>query len=271
MKKQAALLLAGVAIAALAPIQASAESTTADVTFTDGDAASTVFVKPGTGDDLIDPDDGTGATTGALRINWVPNIKFGEVAISVATTNHPSLITTYDDLGEASGAVTTTGNKIPQFVQISDTRGTVGGDGYTLKATASIFNETGGHTLDNTRIQFYSYRVTNSTMDKAATGGKDEDIAASSISGIAASSTPLATGAVNQLEPTQDIVILKTATKGDTDSSVTSLVFDQTYRSDKDYSSATTNDQIKLHVPMGESAKKVNYTSTLTWTLAQEY
>lgn len=273
MKKIQRVILTGAAGMFLMPVGVSAAETTADVTFIDGESQPTVFVKPGTSENIISPNDGVKGTTGALRINWVPNIRFGSAAINVASTSYSSLITTYDDLDDAgSGTVNAANQHIPQFVQVSDTRGTTNGDGYTLKATASVFTEAGGsHKLNNTRIQFYSCRVTNSSLDKAASGGADAAIANTVIAGIPTETIAPVTGAINQLTPSQEVQIVRTVQRGITDASATSVVFDGSYTSNKDYSTAAYNDQVKLFVPSGEGVKKTTYQSTLTWTLSQEF
>lgn len=268
-KKLTALLGLSLCGLMLAPAAASAATTTAtteaDATFQGGDPNEVYLVQPGTYDNEITPNAASGKTgdPGLIRINWVPNFSFGTLNISAGSKSHSSVLSatnTYDEV--ASGGATD--KKIPQFVQIRDTRGTRGA--FSLSATATVFTKEGGtETLDNTRIQFYGVKLTNNVIDRDASGAKDGDASA-----ILAGPTQLASltnGALTELS-TSSVDILKTQASQTADGSISSLVFDDTYTSQADYSAATHNDKVKLFVPAGEQPEDgATYKSTITWSL----
>lgn len=253
-KASAALSLAAV----LFPTAASAATTSTgttqgDVTFTEKTPDFLDMVKPGTYDTLIDGVDGNNGSPATLQINWVPNLHFGDVTKKVTDQSVPVQIGKYK---ERAGS---TNINIPQFVQVQDSRGTNGS--FKLTAKATLFTD-GSDTLTNTRVQFYGYKLTNTLKDKVAA---DAD-ATSLLEGIPTSS--IATGAMAELDPTNDLLIMQTNGTESATGSISSLVFDDTYTSSKDYSAATHNDKVKLFVPAGEGQVGNQYTSTITWTLS---
>lgn len=274
MKKTVAtvalLMIGGAAIIAGQPAQATEvgnPTTNGTVLFTPNDGTGGL-IKPGTIDTTIKLEEGA-STNGSLRLTNVPYFRFGSVKVSAQEQNYPSLLTSYQTTTtDADGVVTPSGTdvKIPQFVQVADERGKNGQ--FTVTATATNFTEKDvaeGETadvLENTRIQFYSQKLTNNILDK--TEGSD---ITTILSGIQNKS--LATTAMAELNATTPLTVLSTTTKG-ANASISSVVFDGSYTSDKIYDAVTDgiNDQVKLYVPSGESPKSnVTYKSTISWNL----
>lgn len=245
-------------------------TTNGTVLFTENDGVDGL-IKPGTENTTIKLEEGA-STKGSLRLTNVPHFRFGSVKVSAQAQNYPSLLTSYQTTTtDADGVVTPSGTdvKIPQFVQVADERGKNGI--FKVTATATNFTEQGvaeedtADVLENTRIQFYSQKLTNNVLDK--TSGSD---ITTILSGIQNKS--LTTTAMAELNSTP-LTVLSTTTKG-ANASISSVVFDGSYDKDKDYSTIKDdvenkeNDQVKLHVPTGESPKSnVTYSSTITWSL----
>lgn len=264
-KLMAGLLLSGIALSGATTALAAEETTEGTVKFNSELATESYIILPGTFDERIQPEGGASATSGAMRINYVPDFNFGELGITSVNASYAADMGTYFTYNE-DGTVSTTKKNIPQFAQVADASGNNAG-GFTLKATATTFKEdvaVGGHELANTRIQFYSQTLKNNVDDK---NGATTD----RVSGLEAAATPLSTGAMTELNPTSDITILKTAAAGKTNGSTSSVVFADAYDHEAAIADGTKNEGVKLFVPGGESPRNAVYKSTITWTLSDEF
>lgn len=279
MKKQVAaitLLTLGGALMVGQAAHAEDPTTNGTVQFSANSNGTGGLIKPGTpgkDEDKINVSENEGASSsGSLRLTNVPYFKFGKVIVSSTSTSYPSLLSTYQKMTKGEdGTLTPDGKdvKIPQFVQVVDERGDKTGV-FKVTAKATNFTEQNvadGKTadvLENTRIQFYSQALTNNTLPEGT------DIS-TMIEGLPTST--LSTKAIAELSPTTDLQILKTASAGSANASVSSVVFDSSYAADKDdvYNTAkdSQNPAVKLYVPAGESPKSdVVYSSTITWMLS---
>lgn len=258
-------------------------TTEGEVKFTPNTDGTGGLIKPGTENHTIQVADGA-ASTGSLRITNVPSFRFGTVSVSAQATSYPSLLTTYQttstDPEDGTVKVDTKKVKIPQFVQVADERGEAEGV-FKVTAKATKFTEQNvaeGETpdvLENTRIQFYSQVLRNNVLDKDAVNHVDAD-ATTILSGMNVDPAAEAGKPIGELNDTTALPILSTKVAGGANGSISSIVFDGSYTTDKDYDKLTdgkgnpltTNDQVKLSVPAGESPKSnVTYKSTITWNL----
>ncbi|WP_429948768.1 hypothetical protein IGJ55_002748 [Enterococcus sp. AZ170] len=257
-------------------------TTEGDVKFTPNTDGTGGLIKPGTVDDTIKVADGA-ASKGALRITNVPSFRFGTVSVSAQATSYPSLLTTYQTTSTDKDGIVTEGTKkvkIPQFVQVADERGEAEGV-FKVTAKATKFTEQDvaegkiADVLENTRIQFYGQTLRNNVLDKDAVNKVDAD-ATEILAGMNVDPAAEAGKPIGELNDTTALPILSTKVAGGANGSISSIVFDGSYTTDKEYDKLTdgkgnpltTNDQVKLSVPAGESPKSnVTYKSTITWNL----
>ncbi|MGX7013473.1 WxL domain-containing protein [Vagococcus silagei] len=219
------------------------------------------LIKPGTNNQVIELEGSEGkSTTGGLRIGFVPNITFKDAKVSVMHQEYSAQVIKYKYKDTAENKF------IAPFVQVIDERG--GDKGFKLLVKATKF-KTGSdateHILDNTRIKMYKKTLTNQTSDKGAGG-------------------PLATALLSGLNDGETFEeadkTLLTTKPGEgvgsaTNNAASSLVFDESYvanTTDTKYPTATsTTEGLKLVVPQGDQPRvNQTYTSTITWTLADQ-
>lgn len=231
----------------------------------DTDTANTI-IKPGSPEDeVIGLGTGAANTQGAARIEYVPKFSFGKPVVSPVAKEYPALYSTYVE--KPAGTAPTT-EFIPNFVQVTDARGT--GTGYwTLSVEQdAVFTNTGGNTLPKTRIYIHEQHLINNIQKEADLAG---------VADLATNPQPIG---LNGGQNESALVVLQNVkTKDSVDTSTSSNVFmDKAKYNVADYGSASTltpkltatstHDGVKLHVPAGD-LPKVNdkYTAKLTWTL----
>lgn len=223
------------------------------------------LVKPGTVEDNIWIGDDGAFTTGSLRFSNIPHIKFGEVNIKAQSMRYDAVMPTYQ--------VATNGEKpketdpkinIPHFTQIVDERGTTGQ--FEVKVSATEFTQVNDATkkLKNTRIELYNKTLRNNKVDKEDANGRDGD--ASTL--LDAPGLKTDTAVAIPISKQNSISLLKVKAGKNANATISSVVFDKEYKSDKDYKTIANNTNVKLFVPQGEQAEKgKNYKATLTWEL----
>lgn len=225
------------------------------------------LIKPGTREEFITMKTGMGTkTTGDLRFEFVPNIKFGDVKISSSSKKYPALPLEYtvkpaEDAEETTEAVT---NFIPPFIQVTDESGKEKTFKVTAKATlfekVDLENpdaEVNTSDLQNTRIKFLSGKLSNNILNTAEALDAD----ATSILG------GLVEGGVT-LNATSDSEILTSKDGTKTNATASSIVLDSEYLSTQAYTAADKMTKILLDVPAGERpTADTTYESTITWNL----
>lgn len=259
MKKSTVLLglaLSGVLLST-GTLQASAateKSTTTEgkVIFkTQGDDSEGEVTKPDTDEEIITPETG-GNTKGPLRFNQVPNFDFDTVEIRSETRANSALIDKYTKEGS------TDKNDISHFVQVEDVRGEKADWSVSVASSKFIPSVNTNPTLDKTHIEFTQGKLFNTRMS-------DAEIATS----VTKYDTKLVVGNDNAA-----VKLMETAAGKDTDSSKTSLVFNNSYTEANPAAGSETKDGkvynpgVKLNtIGSDEKVKGETYTATLTWTL----
>lgn len=233
---------------------ATTGNTEGSVTF--GTTTAIDPIKPGTEGEKITPEDGSNIE-GALRADYLPNIRFGSVDISTQTKDYASLWSTYTD-GEGNS-----GLQIPAYAQVTDVRGTTGQ--WELTVTAKAFT-TGveSEKLANSMIQLYGSTVTNNVADYTLPTATTDSV----VSGFP--TAPTTTAPVSLTLDTA-VSVMKVKAGQSSNASVTSNIFKSNY-SETDYGYNKTpatvkNEDVKLHVPSGEKPLAKAYTAVLTWNL----
>lgn len=211
--------------------------------------------KPGTEEDIIEPETG-GHTVGPLRLTHVPDFDFDQMEIASETRFGNALLEKYRDKGAAEV------KNISHFVQVEDVRGLKSGWTLTVSATKFMPSNTSNVPLSKSHIVLQQGILKNTRMTDAEISGK-------------------VSGFVKGMAITNDrqaVSILGTKPGENTDSSKTSLVFNDSYTKDQtDAGSVTigTGANTKLFNPgvqlqavgTDEKVKDENYTTTLTWTI----
>lgn len=242
-------------------------STKGTVTFekVDGNEGGGV-IEPGTEDkdeNEIDPGPGGdgGSTTGPLRLEFVPNFKFGTVKLKTGETTHGAIYQEYAKVNDPTAEV----KAMPQFVQVTDERGSAGK--WDVKVSATTFAPATGVTADqpalaNTKIVLKEQKFFNTVGDFVPGATATTDL----VEGFTADSAIPTDGS--------SIQILATKAGATTDGSKTSLVFNNAYVPLADgatspYVIGERNDGVMLKKANGDKVLTgVNYESTLTWTLS---
>ncbi|MGX7417565.1 WxL domain-containing protein [Carnobacterium gallinarum] len=263
MKKKvlAAVLLSGI----LLPTFASAADqpgvpTRGSVVFeVVGDTETGTVIVPGeedTDDNTIIPEGG-GSSTGPLRLESVPDIKFGTIKFKTGKTTHPALLEEYTKPAEP-----TVKRAIPHFVQVTDERGLVDGT-WKLNVTSTTFKDTAAVApeLINSKIILKQQSFFNSVGDFAT-----PVVAATTlVDGFTGTEATIPT------DGTTNVQILSTKTGQTTNGSKTSTVFNSAYLPENldSYEVNTYNDGVILDKANGDNVQiGVNYESNLIWTLS---
>ena len=233
------LLTGGVMINVASNISAttvSTKTTTGKVTFKENTDSNPIKdpVKP---DDNID--DNINGNTGSLVIDYASSFNFGEQKIS-------SSIETYDALPDTNFKDSTGATRsLPNFVQITDKRGTNAGWTLTAKQESQLKTSTNKE-LKAAEIKIHDVDFQTVSNNKAG-----------SPQTTATSTTPLT------LKPGAAVQI-STATAPDKDGKGYGM---GTWTNRFGTDSANTGKAVSLTVP-GESAKeKAEYSATITWSL----
>ncbi|MEI5993965.1 WxL domain-containing protein [Candidatus Enterococcus mansonii] len=246
-------------------VPAAAEtSTETTLEFIPNDANGGNPVIPGKGPDekaRIYPETTDGSyTNGALRIEHIPSIRFGQQKISSKIEYYQALWT-MGTVGEEETKV-----KIPTFAQVTDERGIQSSWKLTVyqeKAFQNTKNEK--NVLENTRIEIHEGQLFNTVEP-------DASVLVSGVLGLSpAKPVDIPVGAKGNA-----LQVMATKEGKDTDGSKTSVVF----ASPTDYDNEATfyakekqetllNDHggLKLRTPGKDKKEKATYSANLVWTL----
>lgn len=250
------LLLGGTAFAA----KVDSKDTDGTVKFTVDDGAGNI-IEPDPADDkdiiIKMPSTEGKSGTGAIRIQFVPNFRFGSHdGISAAAAKRPvELLKMNDETNAAKGL-------IAPFVQITDGRGVDGAEAsWALTASATKFaNATGTHDLGNSGITLEGSTLTttmgDSTLAEGMVEGQTKGV---KISTDATSPTPIMKTKLNQSTNGYQVsnVFHDNYTKGMTYPAITDI------QNAADSTKGVMFEKVANVSPL----KDVTYTSTITWTL----
>lgn len=212
------------------------------------------ITKPDTDEEIIEIPEGN-YTTGPLRLTFVPNFDFEVMKVKSDTIEGNAKFLDFNKKGE----VTTT--KISHFAQVEDIRGLTNGD-WKLTVAASKFKgkkDNKDVELATSAIQFNEAKLFSTSYADVATRVKPM---------VPATKKEVPNDGTGSLE-----IMSTIANAGGTNSSKTSLVFNNAYTKDEAITTpaeiATGNPGVTLK-SVGKDNKLVDveYTSILTWTLA---
>lgn len=278
----AALLALSLAAVPAAAAEVGSTSTVGDVTFKGADT-DTPGGNPSTPgddkkDDFITPDeeDKGSSTTGPLRIEYVPNLHFGEQTISTKNEEYNSLW----NQGTVAGG--TDMQNIPIFAQVRDETGSKTNSWKLTVQQTSLFAAAaseGVDPLENTRVRIYAATPYNSlynlsNKDKPA----GQEVSKKAAIPTALSSAITTDGYKTIPGPSDPDGALEILNGTDTNGSDSSVVFSDTTQYDPN--SATDpytvhedqdnpgNTGLKLFVPGTDVAYATGYTANFTWTLS---
>lgn len=198
--------------------------------------------------EVITPEDG-GSTRGPLRIQFVPDFKFGvKKGISSGKMVEDVLVIPYKDQGNQP-----TGKAMPTFVQVTDNRGLSTADftDWTLSVYASEF-KAADHELTGSHVKLNESTLTTTLGDT--------DVAGNLVNGNAL-------GEVIPTTAAKPLTVL--ASKGvNTNGHQVSNVFHANYKKETTYAPETRSHGAEFVKPAGIAPQKdVLYTATMTWTL----
>lgn len=258
MKKNKLILvgLAGIVLSLVGGANvasAASVSTQSDVIFEEDKDPNTVgeIIRPGTPSEAIEPDEG-GHTTGSLRINHVPNIHFGNQKISTANKEYNAIVEGYQKAGVAG--------YIPNFVQVADARGSMTAK-WKLSVVGTVFSpivKADSPKLKNTYITLNQEKITNNVYDELTPNTTLDRVA-----GFGSTAVKIRT------DGTSGIDILNVKANQNTNSTITSSVFNTSYTKDAVYKAGEENTGISLHVPASDiKVDGETYEANLIWTLS---
>lgn len=225
-------------------------NTTAKAAFTAGDTDTTTPpVDPETPDPEtpVDPEEPGGVTPGtpsALSLDWAPNLDFGSNEISNTTKTYYAKAQKFAD-----------GTYHPNYVQVTDKRGTFDGWNLTVKTDgqfrldATADEKSGGNTATGGVL-------TGTTMafDKGTVNGVEGVDAQYAPTTQISTSTPISTAASN---------VMNAAAGNGMGTWVNS------FGASSDYAeNGATTSPISINVPGTTIKKAATYTTNLTWTLS---
>ncbi|MBP1040082.1 WxL domain-containing protein [Vagococcus sp. BWB3-3] len=249
MKKR--LLLAGLSICAatvLGVTQADATSTEGVINFKTSTDQTGELIKPDTEDEVITSEDGN-FSTGLLRLQFVPNFNFLEQEIKVGPATYNPKMTTYQYADVAKPG----DQAIPQFVQVTDSRGL--NEGWTLDVHATEF-ASATNSLEFAQIEFTQSKLFNTVYDNV-------NSRVSAFDGEATAKVSLDSAAKTRVLATNDNTSAST-----TNGSQTSLVFNNDYDKEQTYGLTDTNPGVKfIKTNKDTPVAGEQYKSTITWTL----
>ncbi|MBA3927715.1 WxL domain-containing protein [Listeria rustica] len=241
MKVNKLVVMGMVAVVSLstAGLSTYAASTTSDakVLFESDDNGVTPPVDPTDPGTDVTPTDPVAPTTGALRIDFASQFNFGTQTISGAAKDYHALYSEIQPL-DAGGLATGPKKYVPQYVQVTDNRGS--NAGWNLTVSGTEFTNASSQTLAGATLTLGGGTL-SSAMPNTLTPG---------------TVTPSVTvGAASQ------VLVSAEANKG-------MGTWVHSFGSTIGVTAADTNPDVTLHVPA--EAQKVagsTYTSTLTWTI----
>ena len=260
MKKNITLSLVGLlCVGALAPIAAQAAplDTDAQIEFKSDENETGNIIKPDENDPDGDKEEiitlpGGNQGAGSLRIQYVPDLKFGS-ALGFTINAQEKAVQAIPYVNR-QGAT----DYIAPFVQVTNNTGMVGpGTGWSLSVSATPFvGEKAGaadHVLTNAHIQLLGSKLTTTR-----------------------GTTEIATNLVNKqdapgiipFDGTNKLTVMSTKAGQETNGRQISNVFDNSYLVDKKYAVNEEVAGVKFVKPAGETAREgYVYKSTLTWNL----
>ncbi|MBP1039422.1 WxL domain-containing protein [Vagococcus sp. BWB3-3] len=246
------LLSAGALNAAAA---GGSADTNGSVKFKTQDTDSTgVVTKPDTEGEIIETETDK-QTTGPLRLTHIPDFDFTTVDIKSDTFLANALLEKYNLPGNADK------QDISHFVQVEDVRGIKAGWKVSVKASQFLpSNPADNVPLANTHIVLQEGQVFNTRMDAATV--------ATTVGGFTKGTALKNDGS--------SITLLETLANKNTDSSKTSLVFNDAYTGTAASAGSVEKDGKKYNpgaqlnvIGTDEKAKDETYTATLTWTITE--
>lgn len=190
-------------------------------------------------------------TTGPLRLTHVPAFDFTTMEIASETIFGKAAFEKY------TSKTVTEAADIAHFAQVEDVRGGTT-DGWTLHVSATPFKTSpadGDLVLDKSAIVLTEGQIFNTRHTGAELTSRVDGFSADTLI----------------TNDNQDVQILKTISGQSTNSTKTSLVFNNAYSQADLVGGATDgyNSGVQLKaVGSDEKAKDKEYTATLTWTLA---
>lgn len=219
------------------------------------------IIKPGTDEEVIVPDGGK-STTGPLRIEWVPDLNFGQIEVaSIQKYKNVEWSTYSDDSGPAN-------NKIPQFAQVTDERGT-NGQWKLLVEQTDAFAPVGN--LENPDLAGTVIEILE--QKNYITYQDSESEIQTKLAGLATTpsvSTPVRipfSQSATSVNGTGPIVIMHTKADQTTDGTKASTVFNNVYGPNDSITEAD-NSGMRLNVPGSDQKKAAEiYNAKLKWTL----
>lgn len=246
-----ALALSFVATNTVALAESKSAPTIGDVIFEQDEDGTGGIIKPGTpGDpeDIITPEEG-GSTVGPLRINHVPNFHFGTRKLSTEQATYHPTVEKYTQLSTEKYA--------PHFAQIADARGSMTAT-WKLTVSGTVFSPgvATNPQLSNSYISLGEETLLNNVYD-ATTPAETLD----RVVGFGTAGVTIPTDG-------SSVAVMSVKAGKNTNSTVTSSVFNATYTKDTVYAATDENTGVSLVVPSSDI--KVNgetYKSDLTWTL----
>jgi hypothetical protein len=248
----AALLLAA-GIVATPLVAHAAPTTTANATFAAGTGTTSPQdpTKPNGGP--VTPPVLNPGPAGALRIDYAPaSLQFETKALFGTTTANPIAagMTLYANPVTLTAPIN--GTNVPNFVQVTDQRGTFAGWNVTVSGTAFTTSATGIPTAAQT-LTGAALTISNGTVNIP-----------SSLGGTATGYTANATIAVSSDGTTQAPVMSATAGNGaGTYQNAFGTLATEAFTS----AGATATPSIALSIPSTQNVAAASYTATLTWTL----
>lgn len=223
------------------------------------------IIKPET-DEPIETEEGS-STTGNLRIQFVPDFNFGRQKIKTGEETYTPTYMKYQYKGQPTGKE---GDYyMPQFLQVSDTRGT--NEGFTLTVKGTTFKRQTGDELPFATIALTDGRLSNNVFSEAEIKERVDTFKGVSNGGTGTLVIP--TGTADAMP----VMMTKSNEKvHSTNGTQTSLILSSTYDKDKlDYLATDknedviftkTNKDIPTITPVA-LAELDPYESKITWTL----
>lgn len=223
------------------------------------------IIKPET-DEPIETEEGS-STTGNLRIQFVPDFNFGRQKIKTGEETYAPTYMKYQYKGQPTGKEGA--YYMPQFLQVSDTRGT--NEGFTLTVKGTTFKRKTGDELPFATIALTDGRLSNNVFSEAEI--KERVDTFKGVSNVGNGKLVIPTGAVDGVP----VIMTKSNDKAhSTNGTQTSLILSSTYDKDKlDYLATDknedvvftkTNKDIPTITPVAP-AELDPYESKITWTL----
>lgn len=223
------------------------------------------IIKPET-DEPIETEEGS-STTGNLRIQFVPDFNFGRQKIKTGEETYAPTYMKYQYKGQPTGKE---GDYyMPQFLQVSDTRGT--NEGFTLTVKGTTFKRKTGDELPFATIALTDGRLSNNVFSEAEI--KERVDTFKGVSNVGTGKLVIPTGTADAMP----VMMTKSNEKvHSTNGTQTSLILSSTYDKDKlDYLATDknedviftkTNKDIPTITPVAP-AELDPYESKITWTL----